>query len=181
MFTNTDCRTPPTAACTIPSSNKVFKLAGTGASTKVTLVDPTAYLASSSVAVTCTFPKDGTAVAAPVTATIIAVQQCTPVAWTYDQVVGVSSFKLTSQYSSSVKNATIAPTFENFFNMGTASKTCNGGKPLSPPTCQLLTPRGFTSSAIISYATTSATTKDDSNIAVTAGQNVAGYNTTYAL
>lgn len=65
--------------------------------------------------------------------------------------------------------------------MGTASATCNGGKPLTAPTCSLLTPQGYTSTAIIGFASTLSTTKDDSKVPVTALQNAAGYNTTYAL
>lgn len=56
MFTNTACRTAPT--CTIPTSS-VFTYAASPIG--VTLTAPTAYLATSTITVTCTFPKDGAA------------------------------------------------------------------------------------------------------------------------
>jgi len=152
----------------------------------VTLIAPTAYLATSSVVVTCIFQADGTApnnaAAVTKTATISATQTCAPIAWTFDQVVASTGFKLTGPYTASAAAATIAPTFKNFFNMGTASATCNGGGALTAPTCELLTPRGYTSTAIIGFASTSTTaTPDDSAVPVTAQQNALGYNTTYAL
>merc|ERR1712127_437821 len=117
MFTNTGCRTAPTAACTIPTSNTVFQVAGTGAATAVTLKAPTAYLATSTVVVSCTFPADGTTTAGAavtVTATISATQQCTPVAWTYDQVVKSTGFLLSGPYTGITTGRDIA-TFANFF------------------------------------------------------------------
>jgi len=176
MFTNTACRTAPT--CTIPSTSTDFVLTGT----TVTLKNPTEYLPSTPVTVTCTFPKDGDiAATAALTVTLTAAQACTPVAKTWDAVTATTGVSLSGVYSASTTKANIVPNLAALFDT-TNTATCNGGKALSAPTCSLLTPKGSTSSDIISFTSTStATVKDDTKVPIQAADNANGYNTTYAL
>lgn len=179
MFTFTTCRSAPT--CTIPSvsaNDFVLSTANT-----VTLKNPTEYLPSTPVTVSCTWPKDGAyaAITTPLTVTLTASQSCTPVAKSWSAVTATTGVSLSGSYTASTTLTSIVPNLAALFDTTNTAK-CNGGKALSLPLCNLLTPKGSTTSDIISFATTAAAkTKDDSAVPIQAADNANGYNTTYAL